>query len=218
DHGALTYQESKVFSGEVHLCNVYVHEKRAVVTFEVYGLDSQDTLQLAYPTAEFDALFRFNAELMNPNRKEGRYHWVIARLEIVVVGKDRQQAAGRREAHRGGGAGPAVRDPAEDTNRTGRMDLKERQRLREQMDMLEIRRAENIQKKRQANKETPVPAEDLPDEGGGRDARKKRAVQEKIEREQAMRFEQKAQKEMEEAEESSGVWRSASRSGPSRWR
>merc|ERR1712087_776675 len=36
---------------------------------------------------------------------------------------------------------------------TGRMDLKERQRLREQMDMLDIKRAENIAKKRAAMKQ-----------------------------------------------------------------
>merc|ERR1712060_912144 len=36
---------------------------------------------------------------------------------------------------------------------TGRMDLKERQRLREQMDMLDIRREENIAKRRATTKE-----------------------------------------------------------------
>eukprot|EP00971_Amphidinium_carterae_P293375 5824601-Amphidinium_carterae.2 len=37
---------------------------------------SKDALQMQYTYDEFDALFRFNATLMNPNRKEGRFHWV----------------------------------------------------------------------------------------------------------------------------------------------
>merc|ERR1719230_1723693 len=87
---------------------------------------------------------------MNPNRKEGRYHWVIARLDVVVVGKDSKLQLAPKPTEE------VAQVPQFETHRkipTGRMDLKERQRLREQMDMLEIRRSENIQKKRQANKE-----------------------------------------------------------------
>merc|ERR1712151_906647 len=60
---------------------------------------------------------------------------------------------------------------------TGRMDLKERQRLREQMDMLDIKRAENISKKRAAAKQRflkhifELKAEE---------AKKKKEVEEKI--------------------------------------
>ena len=41
---------------------------------------------IGYSYADFDQLFRFNAELMNPNRKEGRFHWIFERLAIVTVG------------------------------------------------------------------------------------------------------------------------------------
>jgi len=149
DKGHLTYQESKVFHAEPHLCSVYDNHKRRVVTFEVYGLDTQDILHKQYTYNEFDSLFRFNAELMNPNRKEGRYHWVIERLEIGQVGTERKlrlAAEVTKEV-------PEL--PIYETTRkipTGRMDLKERQRLRDQMDMLNIKREEKIRAKKEASK------------------------------------------------------------------
>jgi len=150
DKGVLTYQESKVFHAEPHLCSVFDNAKRRMVTFEVYGLDTQDMLHRQYTYNEFDSLFRFNAELMNPNRKEGRYHWVIERLEIAQVGQERKvrlAAEVTKEV-------PEL--PIYETNRkipTGRMDLKERQRLREQMDMLNIRREEKIRAKKEISKQ-----------------------------------------------------------------
>lgn len=60
------------------------------MTFETYGLESQDQFHIQYSYQDFDGLFRFNAELMNPNRKEGRFHWISERLAILTVGKDRQ--------------------------------------------------------------------------------------------------------------------------------
>merc|ERR1711972_880135 len=98
----------------------------------------------------FDQLFRFNAELMNPNRKEGRFHWVIEGLAINTIGKERKLQLMPDPSEEV----PAL--PIYETTRkipTGRMDLKERQRLREQMDMLDIRREENIAKRRAATKE-----------------------------------------------------------------
>jgi len=149
DKGTLTYQESKVFHAEPHLCSVYENTKRRLYTFEVYGLDTQETLHKQYTYNDFDGLFRFNAELMNPNRKEGRYHWVIERLEIGQVGQEKKL----RLANEVTKEVPEL--PIYETNRkipTGRMDLKERQRLRETMDMLHIKRDENIRKKREVSK------------------------------------------------------------------
>jgi len=149
DKGNLTYQECKVFHAEPHLVSVYDHAKRRVVTFEVYGLDTQDMLHKQYTYNEFDGLFRFNAELMNPNRKEGRYHWVIERLEIGQVGSERKLRLGAEVTKE------VPELPIYETNRkipTGRMDLKERQRLRDQMDMLNIRREEKIRAKKEASK------------------------------------------------------------------
>eukprot|EP00929_Paragymnodinium_shiwhaense_P051055 TRINITY_DN256_c0_g2_i1.p1 TRINITY_DN256_c0_g2~~TRINITY_DN256_c0_g2_i1.p1 ORF type:complete len:548 (+),score=225.62 TRINITY_DN256_c0_g2_i1:98-1741(+) len=150
DPGPLVYQEVKVFHTEPCLINVYDNPQQRFCTFEVYGLDTQAMLKLVYEYTAFDNLFRFNAELMNPNRKEGRYHWVIERLAIQVVKDDRKLKLGEKPSEEVGEL------PIYETVRkipTGRMDLKERQRLREQMDILDIRRTENIMRKRTATKE-----------------------------------------------------------------
>jgi len=113
-------------------------------------MDSQDQLHLQYKYHDFDGLFRFNAELMNPNRKEGRFHWVAERISIVSVGKQKQLKLIPEPTDEN----PML--PVYETVRkipTGRMDLKERQRLREAMDKLDNLRKVNIKKKRQAGRE-----------------------------------------------------------------
>jgi len=148
--GPLVYQESKVFNRESFLINVYDNTGTRNVTFEIYGLDTQDQFHIQYNYADFDGLFRFNAELMNPNRKEGRFHWVAERLAIHTVGKDQKLKLNPE---------PTVEVPElpiYETIRkipTGRMDLKERQKLREQMDMLDIKRNENIAKRKAASRQ-----------------------------------------------------------------
>merc|ERR1711920_210615 len=80
---------------------------------------------------------------------------------------------------------------------TGRMDLKERQRLREQMDMLDIKRAENISKKRAAMRERFLKhlfkLKEL-------DAQRKKEVEQKIAEEKLQRYRTKDEQERLEAE------------------
>jgi len=150
DKGPLVYQESKVFNRESFLINVYDNTKTRVVTFEIYGLDTQDQFHIQYNYSDFDGLFRFNAELMNPNRKEGRFHWVAERLAIHTVGKDQKLKLNPEPTEE------VPQLPIYETIRkipTGRMDLKERQKLREQMDMLDIKRNENIAKRKAASRQ-----------------------------------------------------------------
>jgi len=197
DKGELTYQEAKEFNSEQFLCNAYDNPKTRRVTFEIYGLDTQDMYTLPYEYAAFDNLFRFNAELMNPNRKEGRFHWVIERLQIQTFnGKDDHTLK----------LGPEPSEevpqlPTYETTRkipTGRMDLKERQRLREQMDMLDIRRAENISKKRAATKQRVLEHIRRLQED---DKLRKEAVNKKIEEERATRWEFRKVQERQERED-----------------
>merc|ERR1712151_384153 len=76
-------------------------------------------------------------------------------------------------------------------------DLKERQRLREQMDMLDIKRAENIAKKRHAMKERFLKhlfkLKEL-------DAQRKKEVEQKIAEEKLQRYRTKDEQERLEAE------------------
>lgn len=194
DKGELKYQESKQFHCEWFLCNAYDNTKARRVTFEIYGLDTQDMFTKSYTYADFDGLFRFNAELMNPNRKEGRFHYIIERLAIVTVNKEREMKL--------------MPEPTEEVPQlpvyesrkipTGRMDLKERQKLRESMDMLDIRRAENIAKKRQATRQRVLAhIMRLKEE----DKKRKEEVDKKIEEERKMRYKQKEEAERREREE-----------------
>jgi len=147
--GPLVYQESKVFQGQPFLCNVFDNTEGRYVTFEIYGLETQEMFYKRYSYDDFDKEFRFNAELMNPNRKEGRFHWVIERLGLVQVGKQLKLERKPEPTEE------VPELPIYETTRkipTGRMDLKERLRLRESMDMLEVMRKENIDKKRAAAK------------------------------------------------------------------
>jgi hypothetical protein len=192
DRGPLVYQESKVFNSECYLCNVYDNTKKKYITFQIFGLDTQDMLQLTWEYNTFDALFRFNAELMNPNRKEGRFHWVIERLGTGMVGKDRKLQLKPEPSEEA----PLL--PFYEQQRkipTGRMNLKERQRLREQMDMLEVKRSENIAKKRNASKKKFLDHIFFLKE---QDKAKKDAVEAKIAAERSHRFGLK--EEMEKAE------------------
>lgn len=198
DPGPLVYQEVKVFNTEPSLICVYDNTQLRFVTFEVYGLDTQSMLKLQYEYAAFDNLFRFNAELMNPNRKEGRFHWIIERLTITQGSAgslaDRKLKLGEKPTEEVGQL------PIYETVRkipTGRMDLKERQRLREQMDILDIRRAENIARKRAATKERILAhifflKEDM--------IRRKQEQAERMEAERQLRFKRKEDEERKEEE------------------
>uniref|UniRef100_A0A7S2IDU3 Uncharacterized protein n=1 Tax=Zooxanthella nutricula TaxID=1333877 RepID=A0A7S2IDU3_9DINO len=195
DKGELKYQESKMFNSEWFLCNAYDNTKARRITFEIYGLDTQDTFTKVWDYAAFDGLFRFNAELMNPNRKEGRFHYIIERLSVVTVFKDRELKLMPEPTEET----PML--PIYETTRkipTGRMDLKERQRLREQMDMLDIRRAENIAKRRQATKQKVLAhIMRLKEE----DKKRKEEQEQKIEEEKKLRTKQKEEAERKEREE-----------------
>lgn len=195
DKGTLTYQECKVFHAEPHLCSVYDNNKTRIVTFEVYGLDTQDMFHKQYTYADFDGLFRFNAELMNPNRKEGRYNWVIRRLEIRQVGTDKKLLLSNEVTKE------VPELPIYETTRkipTGRMDLKERQRLREQMDMLNIRRDEKIRNKKEASKKKFLEHIFFLQEEA---QRKEKAQEEAISHERELRYQWQTSMENQEEEE-----------------
>mmetsp|Transcript_34186 Transcript_34186/g.72788 ORF Transcript_34186/g.72788 Transcript_34186/m.72788 type:complete len:551 (-) Transcript_34186:260-1912(-) len=195
DKGELKYQESKQFNSEWFICSAYDNTTSRRVTFEIYGLDTQDMFLKTWDYAGFDNLFRFNAELMNPNRKEGRFHYIIERLSIVTVNKKRELKLMPEPTDE------VPELPVYETNRkipTGRMDLKERQRLREQMDMLDIRRAENIAKKRQATRQRVLQhIMQLKEE----DKRKKAEQDQKIEEERLLRYKLKEEQEKKQREE-----------------
>ncbi|KAF4691768.1 hypothetical protein FOZ60_014917 [Perkinsus olseni] len=56
------------------------------IRFSLFSVDTSDVYSLDYSYGEFDQLFRFNAELMNPNKKSERFYWVLRRLDLVPDG------------------------------------------------------------------------------------------------------------------------------------
>ena len=52
--------------------------------FQLFASDSSETYSYELTYAAFDALFRFNADLMNPNRRSERYFWVCQRLDVPL--------------------------------------------------------------------------------------------------------------------------------------
>ena len=81
-NGALVFQEGKSL-GEDHLV-VSIYEDSESRKFQVvaYELETDFVYTLDFTFTEFDALFRFNADLLNPHNKDGRFHWVVERVEF----------------------------------------------------------------------------------------------------------------------------------------
>ena len=95
---SLAFQEGKIIDGEYVLVSIFkeASELNPKVIVAVYELETSQTHQIAFTPTEFDSLFRFNAELLNPQNIDGRFHWVVERLDFVQ-GKDgtKKLAVGR---------------------------------------------------------------------------------------------------------------------------
>lgn len=81
--GSLVFQEGKEIEGDYYIVAVYDDPATAVVSFSAYELENDSTFTYPLTYAEFDKLFQFDAELMNPSNQDARFHWVIERLDFV---------------------------------------------------------------------------------------------------------------------------------------
>ncbi|KAF4693086.1 hypothetical protein FOZ60_011870 [Perkinsus olseni] len=82
--GDLVFQEGKKVEGEYYIVSVYDDPELSRIHFAAYELERDLTYTLTYTYSDFDELFRFNAELMNPNNTDARFHWVVERLDFIV--------------------------------------------------------------------------------------------------------------------------------------
>jgi len=149
--GKVVYQECKVIDGESFLVNVVDNSTKQVLTFEAFSTETTEIFPCEWEYGEFDKVFRFNAELMNPNKREGRYHWIIERLAFCSDGK-----GGRKLIQQPGATDAIPQKPIREFAAkipTGRLNYAERAKLREDMDRLERTRTENIKRKREATRE-----------------------------------------------------------------
>jgi hypothetical protein len=88
--GVLVFQEGKRIEGGYYIIAVYDDPATKTVSFAAYELETDYTYTHPLSYSELDGLFKYNSELMNPSNRDGRYHWVIERLDFV------QDARGRK--------------------------------------------------------------------------------------------------------------------------
>jgi len=83
--GTLIFQEGKCIEGEYYIIAVYDDPSSCprVISFCAYELENDCTFTYPLTYNEFDLLFKYDAELMNPSNQDGRFHWVIQRLDFV---------------------------------------------------------------------------------------------------------------------------------------
>lgn len=81
--GSLIFQEGKCIEGDFYIIAVYDDPASCTISFSAYELENDSTYTYPLTYSEFDALFKFDSELMNPSNQDGRFHWVIERLDFV---------------------------------------------------------------------------------------------------------------------------------------
>merc|ERR1719265_1864 len=90
EKGLIVYQEGKSLHDTFYVFSVYHNSDRGHITFRAYDIESNETLLLTYNSNDYDSLFKDEIDLLNPKNRDGRYQWVIERLDIVSIGGVRQ--------------------------------------------------------------------------------------------------------------------------------
>merc|ERR1719161_1478403 len=121
-----------------------------VIKFEAASTETGEIFPIEWEYADFDKVFRFNPDLMNPNKREGRYHWIIERLLFCSDGRGGRKLTQVAEATANMPQIPLL-DPSVKIP-TGKMPYAERAKLREDMNRLDKRRNENISARREATR------------------------------------------------------------------
>jgi hypothetical protein len=145
DKGKLDYQRGKKLAEDFYIISVHDNAEKATVTFSAYELESSDTFALPYSYSELDALFRHNDELANPANRDGRYEWVVERLDLSNDG------SGVKRLYLASEPTPEDIDgterPVSKKVPTEKMSYAERQKQRAEVERLEDKRSQNIAQK-----------------------------------------------------------------------
>jgi len=80
----LIYQMGRCIDGEYYIIAVYDDPSAYTIMFSAYELENDATYTYPLTYNEFDNLFRFDSELMNPSNQDGRFTWVIDRLDFIM--------------------------------------------------------------------------------------------------------------------------------------
>lgn len=97
ESGPLVFQRGKKLNDDYYIISVRDNSETAIVKFAAYELDSSETFELGYSYADFDALFKSNPDLVNPQNKEGRYDWVVDRLDFATDSSGGAKKIGPRQ-------------------------------------------------------------------------------------------------------------------------
>eukprot|EP00913_Durusdinium_trenchii_P002796 g2587.t1 len=81
--GSLIFQEGKCIEGDYYIVAVYDDPATCTISFSAYELENDCTYTYPLTYSQFDALFQYDSELMNPSNQDGRFHWVIEHLDFV---------------------------------------------------------------------------------------------------------------------------------------
>ena len=153
----MCYQATKSLPGYGFLTLNVVDEGRSIsnepmadskqqYSFTLYAVDSTEMHSLKMEYAEFDALFRFHADLMNPNRKADRFFYVLERLELAA-----SPAGGITLSIAGAAVGDQCHVPAGSTVQIpiGKLTIQDRLELRRALQGLNAIRDANIAAKKE---------------------------------------------------------------------
>jgi len=145
EFGPLVFQRGKKLNDEYYIISVRDNAENSLLKFSAYELESSETFDLGYSYIEFDSLFKSHPDLVNPAFKEGRYDWMVDRLDFI---SDLSGGAKRLTL----ASAPTVEDempvakPGQTANAIpkDRLTFTERTRLRLEAEKLEEKRSANI--------------------------------------------------------------------------
>eukprot|EP00927_Polykrikos_kofoidii_P047665 TRINITY_DN41935_c0_g1_i1.p1 TRINITY_DN41935_c0_g1~~TRINITY_DN41935_c0_g1_i1.p1 ORF type:complete len:606 (+),score=193.47 TRINITY_DN41935_c0_g1_i1:94-1911(+) len=157
ENGPLVFQRGKKLNDEYYIVSVRDNSENACIKFAAYELETSEVFELAYTYTDFDILFKAHPELVNPANKDGRYEWVVDRLDFVTdsSGSAKRLTLASEPTLEDDGvdpkAGPAAKPIPKD-----RLTFAERTRLRAEAEKLEEKRAANIALKSEKNRKAFV--------------------------------------------------------------
>lgn len=157
ESGPLVFQRGKKLNDEYYIISVRDNAESAMLKFAAYELESSETFELSYSFADFDALFKSHPELINPANKEGRYDWVVDRLDFSTDSSGGAKSLTLSSEPTAEDEGPVTKSAqSSKTIPKDRLTFAERTRLRLEAEKLDEKRAANIATKSEKNRKAFV--------------------------------------------------------------
>jgi len=155
--GLLVFQRGKQLNDEYYIISVRDNAENATIKFLAFELETSETSELSFSYADFDTLFKSHPELVNPVNKQGRYDWVVDRLDFIADSNGSTKRLTLANQPTAEDEGPEAKvGPAPKAIPKDRLTYSERVRLKAEADKLEEKRAANIALKSEKNRKAFV--------------------------------------------------------------